>query len=71
MLVKQNEGIYNKKDIYPDFLIDIGANYTWGRFEFALNIHNLFDNKYLLSGASTGLIPQKGRWFLFDVAYKF
>ncbi len=71
MVVKANEGIYNKKDIDPYFLVDIGANYTWGRFEFALNIHNLFNNKYLLSGASTGLIPQKGRWFLFDVAYKF
>ena len=71
MLVKANEGIYTKKDIDPYFLVDIGANYTWGRFEFALNVHNLFDNKYVLSGASTGLIPQKGRWFLFDVAYKF
>ena len=71
MVVKASEGIYNKKDIDPYFLVDIGANYTWGRFEFALNVHNLFDNKYVLSGASTGLIPQKGRWFLFDVAYKF
>ena len=70
-LADLSEGLYNKKDIDPYFLVDIGANYTWGRFEFALNVHNLFDNKYVLSGASTGLIPQKGRWFLFDVAYKF
>ena len=71
MVVKASEGIYNKKDIDPYFLVDIGANYTLGRFEFALNVHNLFNKKYVLSGASTGLIPQKGRWFLFDVAYKF
>ena len=65
------ENLYYKKDINPYFLVDIGANYTWGKLEFALNIHNLLNNKYELSGASTGLIPQKGRWFMFDVAYKF
>ena len=70
-VVQLHENLYYKKDINSYFLIDIGANYTWGKLEFALNIHNLLNNKYELSGASTGLIPQKGRWFLFDIAYKF
>ena len=65
------EGLYNKKDIDPYFLVDIGANYTWGKLDLAFNIHNLFNRKYEISGASTGLIPQKGRWFLFDIAYRF
>ena len=65
------ENLYIKKDIDPYFLVDVGANYSWRNLELALNVHNLFNNKYVLSGASTGLIPQKGRWFLFDIAYKF
>ena len=70
-LADLSEGLYNKKDIDPYFLVDIGANYTWGKLDFAFNIHNLFNRKYEISGASTGLIPQKGRWFLFDIAYRF
>jgi len=70
-LADLSEALYNKKDIDPYFLVDIGANYTWGKLDFAFNIHNLFNRKYEISGASTGLIPQKGRWFLFDIAYRF
>ena len=66
-----NDHLYNKKDINTYFLVDVGANYTWRKLEFALNIYNLLDRKYVLSGACTGLIPQKGRWFLFDIAYRF
>ena len=71
MMAKLGEELYYKKDIDPYFLVDVGANYTWGKLEFAFNIHNLFNKKYEISGASTGLIPQKGRWFLFDIAYRF
>jgi len=59
------------KDIPSYFVMDIGANYTWKRLEVALNIHNLLNNKYDLSGACTGLLPQKGRWFMVEVGYKF
>jgi len=71
MMDKVTNNLYTKKDIDPYFLVDVGANYTWGKLEFALNVHNLLNKKYVLSGASTGLIPQKGRWFLFDIAYRF
>ena len=71
MMDKVTNNLYTKKDIDPYFLVDVGANYTWGKLEFALNVHNLLNKKYFLSGASTGLIPQKGRWFLFDIAYRF
>ena len=63
--------IYADRDISPYLLIDVGANYTWGQLELGLNVHNLFDREYSISGANTGLIPQKGRWLMFDIAYKF
>ena len=64
---------YFYKDIKVDpyFVVDIGASYTIGKLELNLNINNLLNNKYSLSGACTGLVPQKGLWFMFDIAYKF
>ncbi len=60
-----------QRDIKPYFLVDLGANYNIGKLQLSLNINNLLNHKYSLSGACTGLIPQKGRWWMFDIAYKF
>jgi len=62
---------YIKKDISSYFTVNLGATYKIGNLELGVNVHNLFDKNYYRSGASTGLIPQKGRWFMFDIAYKF
>ena len=62
---------YIKKDISSYFTVNLGATYKIGNLELGFNVHNLFDKNYYRSGASTGLIPQKGRWFMFDIAYKF
>ena len=53
------------------FLWDIGARYTISKLELGFTVNNVLNRKYAISGACTGLIPQKGCWFLFDVAYKF
>ncbi len=60
-----------EKDVPAYFLWDIGASYKIGRLELSVNVHNVLNRNYAISGACTGLIPQKGRWFLFDIAYKF
>ena len=67
------EDRYLYKDIHVDpyFVADIGASYKIGNLELNMNIHNVLNNKYSLSGACTGLVPQKGRWYMFDIAYKF
>jgi len=65
------ENLYNAKEVPAYLTVDLGANYTWRHLELSLNVKNLFNKKYRLSGASTGLIPQRGRWMLFEVAYKF
>ncbi len=69
--LEQKEEYYVKKDISSYFTVNLGATYKIGNLELGVNVHNLFDKKYYLSGASTGLIPQKGRWWMFDIAYKF
>ena len=42
-----------------------------GKVTLGLNVRNLFNTKYERSGMNTKLIPQKGRWYMFDIAYKF
>ena len=66
-----NNNLYAHKEIDPYFTLDLGVDYTFRNLELSLNVKNLFNKKYYLSGASTGLIPQRGRWLLFEVAYKF
>ena len=58
-------------EISPRLLVNVGADYTLGRFELGLNVHNLLNKSYHQSGMSTGLIPQQGRWLMFEVGYKF
>ena len=59
------------KDVPARVIFDIGANYTIGNLELSLDVKNLLNTRYYQSGVSTGLIPQKGRWFIGTVAYKF
>ena len=58
------------KDIRPYFTVNAGASYEIGKLGLRVNVYNLFNRKYSISGANTGLIPQRGRWFLFDISYK-
>jgi outer membrane receptor protein involved in Fe transport len=51
--------------------VNVGADYTFGRFEVGLNVQNLLNKSYHQSGMSTGLIPQQGRWLMFEVGFKF
>ena len=59
------------KDMPSRAIFDIGAEYKWNKVTFGLNIRNLFNHKYYRSGMNTNVVSQKGRWFMFDVAYKF
>ena len=61
--------IMNKR-IPSRVIINVGAEYNIDRFTFGVNIHNLFDKYYYRSGMNTNIVPQRGRWFMFDVAYK-
>lgn len=59
------------KEMPSRFIFNIGADYKWNKFTFGLNVRNLFNHKYYRSGMNTNVVYQKGRWFMFDVAYKF
>ena len=52
-------------------IVNVGADYQWKKFTLGFNVRNLFNTTYYRSGMNTKLVPQKGLWFLFDVAYKF
>jgi iron complex outermembrane receptor protein len=59
------------KEITPRILFDLGATYQWRDLTLDVDVKNIFDKRYYQSGVSTGLIPQRGRWFLFTIGYKF
>ena len=59
------------KEMPARFIFNIGAEYKLNHFTFGLNVRNLFNHKYYRSGMNTNVVYQKGRWFMFDVAYKF
>ncbi|MBO7115471.1 MAG: TonB-dependent receptor plug domain-containing protein [Prevotella sp.] len=65
------EELYVTRNVKARILFDLGAHYKWGNLEFGLNVKNIFNTHYYQSGMSTGLIPQRGRWLMFDIAYKF
>ncbi len=56
--------------IDPRLIVNVGANYTIGKLDFNINIHNLFNTKYCQSGMSTGCIPQQGLWFMAGIGYR-
>ena len=59
------------KDIDARLNLDLGAKYSLGKLTLGLNIHNLLGTRSFLSGMNTKLVPQKGRWIMGTVAYKF
>ena len=65
------ETLIHQEDMKARAIFNIGAEYKWRNLTLGLNIRNLFNTQYNRSGMNTKLIPQKGRWFMFDIAYKF
>lgn len=51
-------------------IFNLGASYDFGIVEIGLNCHNLLNHHYRQSGMGTGLIPQRGRWFMATVSLK-
>jgi iron complex outermembrane receptor protein len=70
-LLETQERLILENDMKARAIFNIGAEYQLGRMTLGLNVRNLFNTNYERSGMNTKLIPQKGRWFMFDVAYKF
>ena len=50
--------------------VNLGADYTIGKFCFSLNVNNLFNTRYNRSGMDAPLIPQQGRWFMASIGVK-
>lgn len=59
------------KEMPAHAIFNVGAEYKWNNLTFGLNVRNLFNHNYYRSGMNTNVVAQKGRWFMFDVAYKF
>ena len=70
-LLETQERLILENDMKARAIFNIGAEYQLGRMTLGLNVRNLFNTNYERSGMNTKLIPQKGRWFMFDVAYQF
>ena len=70
-LIRVKETIIHQEDMKARAIFNIGAEYKWGNLTLGLNVRNLFNTQYNRSGMNTKLIPQKGRWYMFDIAYKF
>ena len=70
-LERVKETLIHQEDMKARAIFNIGAEYKWKKLTLGLNVRNLFNTQYNRSGMNTKLIPQKGRWFMFDIAYKF
>ena len=70
-LLETQERLILENDMKARAIFNIGAEYQLGRMTLGLNVRNLFNTNYKRSGMNTKMIPQKGRWFMFDVAYQF
>ena len=70
-LLETQERLILENDMKARAIFNIGAEYQLGRMTLGLNVRNLFNTNYERSGMNTKKIPQKGRWFMFDVAYQF
>ncbi len=60
-----------KQEVDARALLDLGARYTFGKFELGANCNNVLDHRYYRGGIGTGLLPQLGRSFLAYMAVKF
>ena len=52
-------------------LFDVGGHYHFRHFDFSIDIHNLFNHKYVQGGSSVAPMMQQGFWFTGSMAYKF
>ena len=68
---EKTDNLIMKKEMPSRVIFNLGAEYQIGKLTLGANIHNLFDKYYYRSGMNTNVVPQKGRWFMFDIAYKF
>ena len=59
------------EDHKPLLLVNLGAQYKLNKFTLGFDVRNLFNIYYERSGMGTGVVPQKGRWFTFQISYKF
>lgn len=66
-----SEHIVYQRDIKASLLCNVGAEYQIGQLTLGANVHNVFNTQRFLSGMSTKLVPQKGRWFMVTVGYHF
>ncbi len=68
----EQQNNYDVNETVPARVIfDIGASYRWRNLTLTANIKNLFNHHYRQGGMSTCLVPQRGRWLMFEIAYKF
>ena len=67
-VVNLQQGNYSFETYDPYLLVDLGAEYRIGRYQLSLNISNLFDKNYTLTGMSSGPIRQQGRWLMADIS---
>lgn len=70
-LERVQKTLIHQEEMKARAIMNLGAEYKWGNLTLGVNVRNLFNTQYNRSGMNTKLIPQKGRWFMFDVAYKF
>lgn len=70
-IAEMSGNLIMRKEMPSRVIFNIGAEYQIGKLTLGANIHNLFDTYYYRSGMNTNVVPQKGRWFMFDIAYKF
>lgn len=61
-----------KEEIDAHIVCIAGAEYQISkRLTVGFNIHNLFNTRFYRSGVNTRTIPQKGRWSMATITYKF
>ena len=71
-IADEQQNNYDVNETVPARVIfDIGASYRWRNLTLTANIKNLFNHHYRQGGMSTCLVPQRGRWLMFEIAYKF
>ena len=65
------EKLVSSESLPSRFVLNLGGEYRLGKVSLGLDIHNLLNKKYNQSGMNTGLVPQRGRWFLATLGYEF
>ena len=69
-LIELFDEYYAQKEMPARAIVNLGADYTLGKFCFSLNVNNLFNTRYNRSGMDAPLMPQQGRWFMASIGVK-